>query len=31
MEWSGIRWIDLAHDGLQWKALVKTIMDFAFP
>jgi hypothetical protein len=25
--WDGMAWIDLAQDGDQWKALVKTVMN----
>jgi hypothetical protein len=29
--WDGIDWIDLALDRYQWRALVKTVMDFQVP
>jgi hypothetical protein len=29
--WSGIDWIDLVPDGVQWRALVNTVMNFRVP
>jgi hypothetical protein len=31
IEWVGMDWIDLAQDGDQWRALVKTVMNLQFP
>jgi hypothetical protein len=28
--WNGIYWIDMAKDRDQWRALVKTVMNFRF-
>jgi hypothetical protein len=25
--WNGIDWIDVAQDGVQWRALVNTVMN----
>jgi hypothetical protein len=29
--WDGVDWIDLAQDRGQWRALVKTVMNFRVP
>jgi hypothetical protein len=29
--WSGMDWIDLAHDGDQWRALVNMVMNLWVP
>jgi hypothetical protein len=29
--WVGMRWIDMAQDRNQWRALVNTVMTFGFP
>jgi hypothetical protein len=29
--WDDMDWIDLAHDGDQWRALVNTVMNFRIP
>jgi hypothetical protein len=29
--WGGIDWIDLAHDGDQWRAFVNTVMNLRVP
>jgi hypothetical protein len=29
--WDGMDWIDLAHDGDQWRALVNMIMNLWVP
>jgi hypothetical protein len=29
--WYGMDWIDLAQDREQWRALVKTVMNFRVP
>jgi hypothetical protein len=29
--WDGMDWIDLAHDGDQWRALVNTAMNLWVP
>jgi hypothetical protein len=29
--WDGMDWIDLAHDGDQWRALVNTVMNLRVP
>jgi hypothetical protein len=29
--WDGMDWIDLAQDGNQWRALVKTVMNLRIP
>jgi hypothetical protein len=29
--WGGMDWIDLAHDGDQWRALVNTVMNLRVP
>jgi hypothetical protein len=29
--WDGVDWIDLAQDRDQWRALVKTVMNFRVP
>jgi hypothetical protein len=31
IEWDGMDWIDLAEDRDQWRALVKTVMNFRVP
>jgi hypothetical protein len=30
IEWDSMDWINLAHDGDQWRALVNTVMTFWF-
>jgi hypothetical protein len=29
--WSGVDWIDVTQDRDQWRALVKTVMNFRVP
>jgi hypothetical protein len=29
--WSGMDWIDMAHDRDQWRALVDTVMNLRVP
>jgi hypothetical protein len=29
--WDGVDWVDLAQDGDQWRALVKTVMNLRVP
>jgi hypothetical protein len=29
--WGGMDWIDLAHDGDQWRAVVNTVINLRFP
>jgi hypothetical protein len=31
MGWSGMHWIDLAHNRDRWRALVNTVMNFRVP
>jgi hypothetical protein len=31
IRWDGMDWIDLAQDGDQWRALVKTVINLRVP
>jgi hypothetical protein len=29
--WDGVDWIDMAHDRVQWRALVNTVLNLRVP
>ena len=31
LEWGGMEWIDLAHDGDRWRAVVNAVMNLGVP
>jgi hypothetical protein len=31
IEWDGVDWIDMAQDRDQWRALLKTVLNFRVP